>query len=687
MMKPATVILLSELHRFLRSKSALLAICLCLAAIGTIFSYRLCFSNDIKTSLSTIWALAVSPVLPALAAVIGSSAWASERESKHDELLLALPVGEYDLVVGKYLSRLSLTAMTIIASLPCLLLPLGIIAPEAIDKVSALEFIPSFVALLLQGAMWNALAIAVSTFCRSAVFAASITLLVSIAIPRFLWNILPYFWESLRNHTGSMPIDAQTDDMSTGLFAVSAIVSYISLSAAFLLTAASRIHSQRYRGAKSRLQKFAPLPIASLALLVAIGLSSAIGRMDLVLDLPITNSAETVLSVRTRNILAENHGEVTTTLFMSRKKPEFRNIDHCLRSLAREAETIGEVRIKRRYVDPTIDIDDSIHIIDRGIKVDSLIVENGRRQTWLPLADGWNERLFASAILSVTVPPSRMAICWTTGHGEISHKDYDIAGMSDIARELTVEGYRNMAINLAKKDEIPSDCALIVIAGPKQDFSRAELARLDRYLRNGGRLLALLTAHDSSLAKSLIKWGVRFINVSAAKTSKSFNGRDIIAEAASDHPIVEPLYKAQFIFSGHMAAMPSTMSDGSGADKIEWTPLAANGDMIFSAVCERGKDVGQDVEIRPTRIVVICDPIFAVNGKLSERANGNRDLFINSIAYLSGTDSITANSQEGAIGTLTMNYKQKRALMVIVSLAIPIAAALILLLARKFSTK
>lgn len=686
-MNPVSVILLNDLRRFLRSKSTLFAISLCLAAIGVLFSYRLCFLGDTKTSLSTIWALAVSPVLPALAALAGSGAWASERQSKHDELLLSLPISEYDIIFGKYLSLLSLTTITIVFSLPCLLIPLGMIAPDATGKISIFEFIPSFMALLLQSAMWNALAISFSAFCRSAVFASAIVLFVSLALPRIVWNILPCFSESMRIHSGAMPIDTQTYDMSTGFFSAGAIVSYISLSAAFLLTAASRIQSLRYRGAKARLQKFAPFAIAVLSAAVALGLSSAIARMDIAFDIPAKNPAETMLSERTRNILAENHGEVAATLFMSRKKPEFRHIDHCLRSLEREAATIGAVKLTRRYVDPAIDVDDAIEIIKRGIKADSLIVENGRRQTWLPLNEGWNERLCASAILSVTLPPSRMGICWTTGHGEISHTAYDIAGMSDIARELTIEGYRNTTINLTKKDEIPADCALMVIAGPKQDFSRAELARLDRYLRNGGRLLALLTAHDSSLAQSLIKWGVRFLHVNQGDATKSFNGRDIIAEAASHHPIVEPLYKAQFIFSGHVAAMPSTVSDGSGADKIEWTPLAADGNKIFAAVCERGKDVGQDVGIRPTRIVVICDPVFATNGKLTERANGNRDLFINSIAYLSGTDAMTAGSQDGAVAFLAMNHKQKKVFILIVSLIIPAAMALCFLLVKMLSRK
>lgn len=58
-----------------------------------------------------------------------------------------------------------------------------------------------------------------------------------------------------------------------------------------------------------------------------------------------------------------------------------------------------------------------------------------------------------------------------------------------MARELVRNGYRNEAIDLSADRAIPADCALIAIAGAREPFSRAELDRLDAYLRGGGRIL------------------------------------------------------------------------------------------------------------------------------------------------------------------------------------------------------
>ena len=86
----------------------------------------------------------------------------------------------------------------------------------------------------------------------------------------------------------------------------------------------------------------------------------------------------------------------------------------------------------------------------------------------------------------------------------------------------------------------------------------------------------------------------------------------------------------------------ATVEVSSGADPIGDAPLAQVGTSAVAVVAERGAGAGDDLAIRPTRIVAIGDSAFAMNGSLVVRANANRDFILNCAAYLSGTDVIEA---------------------------------------------
>ena len=68
-----------------------------------------------------------------------------------------------------------------------------------------------------------------------------------------------------------------------------------------------------------------------------------------------------------------------------------------------------------------------------------------------------------------------------------------------------------------------------------------------------------------------------------------------------------------------------------------WTRDATTepaGPLAIAVALERGAGVARDVALRPTRIVVVGDATFVANGALAQRANANRDVFLNSLAWL-----------------------------------------------------
>ena len=114
-----------------------------------------------------------------------------------------------------------------------------------------------------------------------------------------------------------------------------------------------------------------------------------------------------------------------------------------------------------------------------------------------------------------------------------------------------------------------------------------------------------------------------------------------------------PLAGSRIILERPVGFMPSAAAEaGTGADRIEFTPLAKAGTAVVAAAVERGVGAGADLSIRPTRIVVVGDPGFVMNGQLAVRANANRDFFLNCVAYLSGTDaSVASGTEEDALVT------------------------------------
>jgi DNA-binding IscR family transcriptional regulator len=219
--------------------------------------------------------------------------------------------------------------------------------------------------------------------------------------------------------------------------------------------------------------------------------------------------------------------------------------------------------------------------------------------------------------------------------------------MSDIARDLAREGYVNETIDLTVDKPVPADCALVVVSGARHDFSRAELGRIEAYLHSGGRLLVLLSTPLESLSSVLASWGVR-PGDSLRSDVKTISGTDVVVSDFADHVISAPLKGERLVLERPLSFAPSAAAEGgTGADRISFTGVASAGGVALAAVAERGEGAGNDLAIRPTRIVVVGDASFAMNGSLAARANANRDFFLNCIAFLSGTDSGGSSGKGG----------------------------------------
>lgn len=608
--------------------------------ISALFFSRLIESSDGgQTSLPVLLASAAAPVLPVLAALLGMDVLSDERQSGRIDFLLTVAVRERDIVIGKFLGVFALLLFSILLYLGSAVFFLQFLAPSALAGVSPPVLAFAFLALAIQGLLWTAVSVASSACFRHSATAAFASCIVLVILPRAVWSGLMAWSKEGCTAFGDMPIDSSVVDMASGVFPLGATSLYFVLSALALLVATKAVLFCRLVGRGAAGHRLSTAVVIALALLLAVASSFLLLRLTPVADFSVAGTAAP-LSPRTRSILTEASGTVTITSFLPRNDPSARSVGRVLRTLKRQSEAIGGVRIEIRFVDPRWDVAAAERLVRRGAAENSLVFEQGRRFVTLPVKDGFGERVCAASIRRISFPPHRQIVYWTVGHGECRFDDYGTFGMSDVARDLFREGFSHQTIDLSANQPIPGDCALILVAGARDHFSRAELDRLGAYLREGGRLLVLLgSAKSGGVVSMLPAWGMRPEDRPFPGT-RTLTGSDVVVTDFSDHPIVAPLKGSRIVLDRPVSILPSSVAEsGAGVDRIGYSPVAEVGSVAVVAAVERGSGVGNDLALRPMRLVVLGDAGFVLNGQLTARACANRDFFLNCVAYLSGSEA------------------------------------------------
>lgn len=657
-----------------------------LAATAGLFSFSFASAEGTHQLLSVIWASSVAPFLPVLAAFLGMDAWSEERRVGRDEILLSTAVKEREFVLGKFLGVFLAVLSGILLSLASTLLMVAWSSDSALAGMRATTFLPALFILCLQGALWSAISLAISTFFRHGFVSASMSVGALVALPRGLWIAAMLYSPAGRTAFGEMPLDAHVIDFASGVFSTGLIVMYPLFTAVALMIATQSIVSSRFRGRRGTLARTSSWTVMALSLVAAISVSLLALRLDITLDFPVGETS--ALSPRMRQILSDSSGRVVVSAFVARKDPAFRPLAHFLRTLERQSKAVGGLEIVLKFVDPNWDVGAANHLVHLGAKESTIVFEKGPRVSVLPLSEGYGDGLVSSAIRRVALPPQRQDVYWTVGHGEASVNNesedtyHRVRGMSDIARELSRNGYRNKELDLGVDQSIPAECALIVVAGAKTAFSRAELNRLDTYLKSGGRLLVMMGSEgeETGVAPLLPAWGIRPLKEPLVG-AKTMSGSDVIVADFADHRLTAGLEGSRLVFERPFTFVPSAASEtGKGADRLAFTPIASVSRSAVVASVERGGNMGSDLGVRPTRIVVVGDSTFVLNGNLATRANANRDFFMNIISYLSGTEIVGLSGSTSSLLISGMDRAERSRHAIVSTVVFPSVVLIALLI-------
>ena len=314
------------------------------------------------------------------------------------------------------------------------------------------------------------------------------------------------------------------------------------------------------------------------------------------------------------------------------------------------------------------------------------------------------EQAVSSAILRV-VGGTAPVVCFLGGHGERDVGDFDEqTGYSRVARILRRDNIEVKPLVLAESEGVPGDCAAVVIAGPRRPVLAREAKALGAYLEKNGRLLAMLDPGGATGLEALLeKWGVRVCSdVAVGDRERALPGRELIVMEYTEHPVTRGMENVMSIFYMPRCIEPlepGSTGAGVAADRPRVTPLVATSDggwanadtserppvftpgvdrrgpVSLAVAVEKGAVPGIDVEIRPTRLVVIGDSFFVANGAIGGAVGGNADLFMNAVNWLlEREDLLGVAPRMPWQAPLDMSRQQMKLAFLVIAAALPVVA-------------
>ena len=373
-----------------------------------------------------------------------------------------------------------------------------------------------------------------------------------------------------------------------------------------------------------------------------------------------------------------------------------------LRQAARSDDLMRKYQLKRANV-VIVRSRDRIRIVTdlELANPDPVATEQG---VGLRRRDFPGERLVTSAILEVT-RTEKPVVYFTTGHGEKDPGSDDrIGGCSSIA-QLVASGHTEpRLLDLPATRKIPADAAAVVIAGPRNAASVAEVDALRNYIDRGGRVLLLLDeVSDGGYGGLLRDWGIRLTDQIGTGEQDAQAAIPLAMREAGDHAITRSLTNSVVLMT-HPRMLGMSPAPHGAATTAGWSspvPLLAapSGTLVarigtmpgehpevletpaaVAAAVDRGSRSGGDRSIRTTRLVVVGDSDFIANGQLG---NANPEFFLRALNWLlERNEMVNIPAKRPRLMHVTLSPVELQLLFVVVVAGYPAAIGVAGLLVR-----
>jgi ABC-type uncharacterized transport system involved in gliding motility auxiliary subunit len=276
--------------------------------------------------------------------------------------------------------------------------------------------------------------------------------------------------------------------------------------------------------------------------------------------------------------------------------------------------------------------------------------------------------------------------CFVSGSGEHSIDDSERTSYSGLKDLLERNNYKTQTISLLQKPEVPKDCTVLIVGGPRFDYVEPAVKAIQSYVQSGGRALLMLdpplklgkedVGDNAALAKMVEGWGVvldKDLVLDTSGIGQIFGlGPEVPLITSYDtHPIVREMKSVATAFPLARSLEVKT------ADKTTVEKLFETSDNSFATTSLSSRAIS----INPARdrkgpltlaaagtynpgqggvqgrFVVVGSSAWAANYILP--FNGNRDLFMNMMNWLSSDeDLISIRPKEPEDRRLSLSRQQ-----------------------------
>jgi ABC-type uncharacterized transport system involved in gliding motility auxiliary subunit len=293
-------------------------------------------------------------------------------------------------------------------------------------------------------------------------------------------------------------------------------------------------------------------------------------------------------------------------------------------------------------------------------------------------------------------------VCVVTGAGEHGLDNSNEDGYSTAKELLEKSNYKTQTINLLQKQEVPKECNVIFIGGPRLDYVPAAVDAIRKYIEGGGRGLFALDpplqfkgqeiAENAALAGALANWGVTLdkdlvIDPNPVNRLFGFTAAVVLVNEYESQQIVRDLKGAASAFP-LVRSMSTKPADKTSVDKLFASSADAFGAINLNSTSINPNDknnkkgpltlaaagtytTGQ--ANNNGRFVVVGSSTWIANNILPSRSLANRDLFLNMMNWLSSDeDLISIRPKEPENRPLAMTVRQMRVLMYSTLIALPL---------------
>ncbi|HUQ95286.1 MAG TPA: GldG family protein [Bryobacteraceae bacterium] len=299
------------------------------------------------------------------------------------------------------------------------------------------------------------------------------------------------------------------------------------------------------------------------------------------------------------------------------------------------------------------------------------------------------EEEVTSALIRVLKTGERL-VCSVTGSGEHGFDNSERSGYSRLKELVEKNNYKTRSIKLIESPQVPKECTILIIGGPRFDYTAAAVEGISTYFKNGGKVLIALdppmqvgkeTISDNEpLVKLLESWGVtvqKNLILDTSGVGSLFGLSEVVplVTAYESHVIVRDMKESATAFplarslevkpvnnitpeklfatSANSYATENLASPeiklNPGKDKKGPFTLAAAGTVNLAGAAEQAKP----------RFVAVGSSSFMANNILG--FNGNRDLAMNILNWLSADeDLISIRPKDPMDRRLTISRAQMR---------------------------